>query len=201
MQLYTQTAGAVASSDLITASAFTIIVAFSLEGDASDEPIDYNNDFLIADANEYWGIMLRTVSTVNHLDAHIYSGGDVRAGSGFIIDQNTTYVTQMRFSSGNFRIGLDGSAEQEDTSVGNVADVTRAVLLARGTDGNQYAPVKIGEILTYNTDLGASNDAYTYMREKWLNEGGYVAPATEEDIVAGGRTIVLDLHNNQWVSS
>ena len=154
--------------DMINAGAFTLVISFIMTADATNDPDPWARDPIITEADGYWGLILKTSGGVHTLEAYIYDSAPRLAPQ--VILQDTLYVAQMRYNGTNLTLSVNNGTEAS-TASGSVGAVTGQPHLAYNGNG-KYAAVKIGELLTYDTALSASNDAYTYMREKWLNEGG-----------------------------
>ena len=154
-------------STYITASAFTTFVAIRVTGDCSNDANMWNNDAVWCD-NEGWvGLHCKTVGGVTTLYAYNY---DSNVDSvGIVISQNTDYVVMVRHESGNLYISINNGSESSVAS-GNTGSTAGILIVGHGNASTRM-PVRIGEIVIYNTALTGTDftNAMSYFTNKWLS--------------------------------
>lgn len=169
-QLKTQTgAAAKALSDLITASAFTMLFAVYPESVTLSDPSPDSNHSILADGGGFFGVTLKLVSGVPKALVYNYDGAmdEVTA----TVTVNATNIIMVRHESGNLFISVNGGAESSVAS-GNTQTITGTVYLGTLVG---FLNGRIGELATYNAALTGTtlSDAIQYFKDKWL---GVTAP-------------------------
>lgn len=163
LDIRVKTTGALkALSSLITASAFTIILSIRVDAVDTTSAISYENDCIICDSGQNWGIHLRNDSSVYKL--RMYQWDTNEDFAEVTISLNTNYVVMVRHDSGSIYISLDGGSETSVLSATTLvaADVQIGHV---SSSGGMYFDGRIGQMLIYN--VASKADALTYMLDRW----------------------------------
>ena len=158
----------VAISNIITNSAYTIFVAFRMEGDASNNAGAFNNDPIYGDTDGYMGLVLKTDTGVHTLNAFNYDGSE---DISFVtISQSTNYVAMIKHVGGNLSINVNNGALTDTDASGNTSVLTGSLQVGTTNSTSTFANVKIGEIIIYNADVTGTDlsDAWTFLMAKWV---------------------------------
>ena len=149
---------------LHTVSAKTLLVAFRVAGNTADDGTAYNNNPLIADQIQYWGLFYRNNSGTHQLIGYNWHGGNQTVVVPYSL--NTNYVATYRHDGTNIYLGLNNAAESSTPS--GTTD-SLANNLRMGGAGATYN-INIGEVLMYNIALTGADlaAAKTYMVNKWV---------------------------------
>lgn len=169
---YTQTGGAVkAVSDFITASAFTVLVAFRAESITSTGAASAGH-ILLGDDGGYFGLSLRNVSGQRKISGYNWDGTSDVVQSD--ISENTDYVVMYRHESGNLYMSINGGSEVGPVASGNTQSVASTLSVGSLAGGVTFNG-RIGEIAIYNAALSGTplSDAISYFTGKWLSAGAY----------------------------
>jgi hypothetical protein len=155
-----------ALSDIITASAYTMLVSFLPETINSTDAT-YGGEPLIADTAGYWGIFLAKVAGVPQVIAYNY----VSVAHYVMVpcSAGNSHVVMVRHEGGNLYISLDGGTESSIAS-GNTASLGGTPRIGHNVYGPGSYNGRIGEIAVYNAALTGTDlsDAIGYFVSKWL---------------------------------
>jgi hypothetical protein len=155
-----------ALSDIITASAYTMLISFLPETITSTSP-NYQGQPLIGDGAGYWGVFLANVSGVPHVIGFNYIG--IAYYVMLPCSAGSSHVVMVRHESGSLYISLDGGSESS-VATGNTESLAGVPYIGSGTYGGGRYDGRIGEIAVYNAALTGTNlsDAIGYFVSKWL---------------------------------
>lgn len=162
-----------ALSDVISASACTVIMAIRPYATGTNESTPSYNTPLFSDEGGKFGIHQQ----LNTLYAHNYDGNS-DATPAINISLNTDYIVMARHSGGTLYFSVlsgAGGATRSDQSVasGNTSNLTSKVYVGRGIVGAssyRFAGY-IGEVAIFDSDEGATNSMLTDMVGRWLPAG------------------------------
>lgn len=168
-------AGAVAKTlaDVMGASAKTILISFYATTISPNAANAYDNDPLIGDLSQYFGLFLKNVSGTYKLQAYNFDGtADVVEAT---VSLTTSYVAMVRHNGTNLYLSINGGSESSVAS-GATQVTTGAMRLAYvAGSGAPIANVRIGEIAIYNADLSTQGtdlaSAISYFTAKWITGG------------------------------
>jgi hypothetical protein len=157
----------VASSSLITASAFTFLVAIYIESSTTNNANAIDNDGVLANRGSYFGISIKNPGTGILAQFFNYDTNYRTIELGVTL--NTPYVLMFRHDSGNLYASLNGGAETS-LACGNTAVLTDALSIGSDYTTNHIFQGRIGEVAIYNAALSGTNlsDAIAYFRDRWL---------------------------------
>lgn len=173
-----------AASELITNSAFTILLSFFAESITTTAANPYENHILIGDTGGHWGIALKDDSGTLKVLAFNYDGSYDEVA--LTVTTGEAHVVMVRHEGGSLYISLDGGSESSVTS-GNTTVVTSAIAIGTRGTGSTYLNGRIGELAVYNVALTGTDlsNGITYFTDKWLVES-HIATAT---LTAGAATL------------
>jgi hypothetical protein len=167
MRLSTYGGTGVPLSALITASAYTLYIAFRPNAITSTN-YDYGGHPLIGDTAGYWGVFLASVSGVPKIFAYNYVGiayytPAVNCGVG------APHVVCVRHEGGYLYLSIDGGADVS-VATGNTAVLTGIPNIGYGVYGSGQLDARVGEILIYDTAHSADERtaAINFLMAKWI---------------------------------
>lgn len=163
-------AGWLTPDDVISASAWTMFIAFIMEGAAGSNASYVSNDRLLGDG-QYWGVYLSTDAGVHKCSAFQYDTGGKYATTNISLD--TKYVVCAKYdgTGSELSVTINNGTPVTTSSVGNVADLTTQSVIMGGV--GELFNGKVGEIVIYDTALSGTNlsDTWSYLLGKWVNSG------------------------------
>ena len=169
--------------EVIAADEYTVLMAVQITADGSDGTAAkiYDENALIANTNQYWGIHVTTSAGTTTITHYAYDSTDTppeRECSVTLPAQNQTVVIQARKTNSNIYISIDGGTEDSETISGDISGGLSGEVVVGESGDLDYQAFKLGEMYIYQSDLGASNNTYTHLREEWLGEspGGSILP-------------------------
>jgi hypothetical protein len=157
-----------APSSAVSASAFTIFLAFRVQSACTDDATWYNNTALLSFNNYNAGVSCRTNGGTTTVYVANYDGSHDTVG--VTVSANANHVLMIRHEGGNLYISVDNGSESSVAS-GNTSDLTGEVRIGINPDNTQSFPGYIGEVVAYNAALSGTplTSTYSYMLDKWVN--------------------------------
>lgn len=158
-----------AASTFLSVSAFTVIVAFQMEADATNDATIYSNTGLLADNAAFWGVHIKTVAGVHTAYIYNWDGAAKSVGQAFLRDVPNIFMG--RFDGTTLYVSINGAAESTVGS-GNNSDLTAQLFLGIGGGVRFYG--KVGEFKFWNTGNADGNLATEIAAfiAKWIGAAG-----------------------------
>jgi hypothetical protein len=158
------------SSDFVSTTAKTIILAAYFEAIASTATDAYDNEGVIG-GNAWFGMFVKNDGGQRKVLWTAYDGawGDVAEQN---ISLATTHIICARHDGTNLYLSVDGGSEHTVAN-GTTSNNAGEFRIARSI-GSLASNVRIGEIAVYNSALTGTplSDAKAYFAAKWQGAGG-----------------------------
>lgn len=156
-------------TDLLSASSFTVLMAFRISSDCTNAANNWDNSSLFADEDARFMIFCKTSAGTTTLYVDVYDGAHKTASVA--VSQNTNYILNATLSGGTLSMAVNQGAP------GTVASGSvQWPLNYRLRIGGNYStlvsfPGYIGELVTYNSTLTGSDLTTTesYLMSKWVS--------------------------------
>lgn len=165
---------------LVSASAGSVIFAFRLQGDASNNANIWTNTALLCDSSGYMGIHFKTITGTTYVYGYNYDGSE-DVTTGIAVSPNTDYVVYLRHAGGTLYLYLYSSrtsSSSESVASGNQSGGASATL-GKGAGAATYFNGCVGEAYIDNADLDVSPAILTTILERWFPGGGVRVLSTE----------------------
>jgi hypothetical protein len=156
----------IALSNLITASTYTMYIAFHPDTIVSTDAT-YNGEPLLADTAGYWGVFLARVGGAPKVVAYNYDGN----ADYVILDCSvgSPHVVMVRHEGGTLYASIDGGSESSIAS-GSTSSLTGTPKIGYGVYGFGTLDAHVGEIAIYNAAQTSDerDEAIAYFMGKWF---------------------------------
>lgn len=183
-------AGSVAKTfaNVFGASAKTLLVAFYVEAFGTNAASSFDNDCVIGDGSQFFGLHLKTNLAV----AYNWDGSDDHVDLAIAV--NTSYVAMVRHNGTNLFLSINNGTESS-TASGATTTTTGQIILGRNVPGGSaFFNGRIGEVAMYNVDLATQGSdlatAQTYFNEKWVTGSVSVATSLQYSSTPGYRPTI-----------
>lgn len=160
-------------SSLITASAYTVIVAFWAEVIDSTATDGFDGNGLFGDGNSNWGLSGWNDGGTRKLRAYNFSGAD--QNTSVAISTGASWIAVWTHGGGNLDLTVIADSTGTETNAAQVSsgdtDNISAVILV-GRNGG-FHNGRMGEFAIWNVKLTGTDltDAKNYFKDKWLTIG------------------------------
>lgn len=181
-------------SNIFANNGKTIIIAFQMTGNATNNGTVYQNSSLLSESGAYFGLFAKSSAGVHTLYAYNWDG-NADSNSGITFSLNTTYVVMVRHDGTTLNIsllsGVGGSTRTDQSAAsGNTSTMTGTLRMGRSYQAHYFTGL-IGEVYTDNTDLGSTNTPLSNMVTRWLGSS-----AVSAHILKSGRSLMKGIEKS-----